>query len=763
LKNSLPLPSSPGGEGKPIGNGFPPLRRDRARAGVTASAILIGLFAAALGSLFHALPSPPALPSYSEARRAYSASDSVLLDRRGEVLQELRADPTRRRLGWTALPDISPALREAVIAAEDKRFYSHSGIDYRALGGAIIGGLTSSALRGASTLSMQLASLLDRALQPGRGKRTFGQKWRQLLSARELERSWAKEEILEAYLNLVTFRGELQGISAAARGLFGKEPHGLDRAESLVLAALIPSPGASAGDLRKRALRLAESLGWGDAAGEVPAKTRQVFMGPLPRGPSSAPAPHLARQLLRGRPPGSAVRSSLDGETQRLALDRLAHHLLPLKAHNARDGAVLVAENRTGEVLAYVSFSGNPSSTAFVDGVRARRQAGSTLKPFLYGLALEERLLTAASLLEDSPLDIPVPGGVYHPRNYETQFQGPVQVRAALASSLNVPAVRVLSLVGVEGFLRRLRSLGFRGLDEPGDFYGPAVALGSADVSLLELVNAYRALANGGLWSELSFVPGGDGNPPAKRVFTGEAAFLVADILADREARSLTFGLENPLATRYWTAVKTGTSKDMRDNWCLGFSEKYTVGVWVGNFSGEPMWNVSGISGAAPVWVEVMNWLHRKEPSVPGLPPPGLVRARADVPGENFPGREEWFVAGTEPRRVEAPAGPSLRRILYPPAETVFALDPDIPQDRQRIFFILQNPGPGLTWVLDGQTFPARGKATPWQPEAGRHDLVLRDEEGRIIDSVRFAVRGMEEAKGGEEEIHDGLHPPPPF
>jgi len=189
---------------------------------------------------------------------------------------------------------------------------------------------------------------------------------------------------------------------------------------------------------------------------------------------------------------------------------------------------------------------------------------------------------------------------IYHPRNFESQFQGLVPVRIALASSLNIPAVRVLSLVGLEEFLNQLRALGIRGLNGEGDFYGPALALGSADVSLLELVNAYRTLANGGEWSGFRFAlpaygrPGGSPLRLPVQVFSREAAFLISHILSDREARSPTFGLENPLATRYWTAVKTGTSKDMRDNWCIGYSEKYTVGVWVGNFTGEPMWNVSG-------------------------------------------------------------------------------------------------------------------------------------------------------------------------
>ena len=710
------------------------------------------LFIFSLCSMLYALCAFPgsasALPSYPEVRRAYVKSDSLLLDRRGEIIQELRSDPKRRRLDWTPLKDISPAFKEAVVAAEDRRFYAHSGIDYQALGAALFQGLTSSGMRGASTISMQLTALLDKDLQPAKGRKSIRQKGKQILAAWDLEHVWSKEEILEAYLNLITFRGELQGVSAASRGLFGKAPHGLDRSESLLLASLIRSPGASYADLTKRAVHLAESLKWPLDPAEISSRGRQVFMGPNLFRPQTALAPHLARQLLKDQPPGISLSCTLDGEVQRFVLDRLAHHLLPLRSQNVANGAGLVVENKTGEILAYVSYSGDPALFGFVDGIKAKRQAGSTLKPFLYGLALDRRLLTPASLLDDSPLDVPVFSGIYHPRNYESQFQGLVPVRIALASSLNIPAVRVISLVGLEDFLNKLRALGIRDLNEEGDFYGPALALGSADVSLLELVNAYRTLANGGEWSELRLAlpaygrPGGSPLRLPVQVISREAAFLISDILSDREARSPTFGLENPLATRFWTAVKTGTSKDMRDNWCVGYSHKYTVGVWVGNFTGEPMWNVSGISGAAPVWVEVINRLHRDEGNHRKEPPPRLVKAHIEFPQGMHPRREEWFIRGTEPALLEAKSPSPHQRILYPPPGSIFALDPDIPRDLQKIFFTLQTPQQRVTWVLNGQPLPSLGKATPWCPEAGKFHLVLRDEEGRVIDSVLFEVRG---------------------
>jgi penicillin-binding protein 1C len=430
---------------------------------------------------------------------------------------------------------------------------------------------------------------------------------------------------------------------------------------------------------------------------------------------------------------------------QQYAADQLAHHLSLLRSQNVKDGGVLVVDNRTGGVRAYVSHSGEPSLSRFVDAVRAKRQAGSTLKPFLYALAFEERILTPASVLDDSPLDISVLSGLYRPRNYDSQFQGLVTSRVALASSLNVPAVRALSLVGIEPFLIKLRQLGFKELDESGDFYGPSLAVGSADVSLWELVNAYRTLANGGQWNELRLIPGGNSAFRKKQIFSEEAAFLISDILSDREARSTTFGLENPLATRFWTAVKTGTSKDMRDNWCLGYSERYTVGVWVGNFSGEPMWNVSGISGAAPIWVEIMNWLHRREIPSRSEPPANLVKKRVEFPPGLEPPREEWFMAGTEPNLKGNRIGQRNQRIVYPPSGAVIALDPDIPPELQKIFLISQTREEGLRWTLNGQFIGWVGKSIPWSPRAGKYLLAITDQKEKMIDSVAFEVRGSGE------------------
>ncbi len=701
--------------------------------------VLIGA-AVLLAALFAALPpGASTAPAFEAVRAAYSRSESVLLDRHEEIVQEQRTNSSARRLEWVPLSSISPALVSAMLYAEDRRFYQHHGVDWTSLAGALASSLGSGP-RGASTLTMQLASQLDKELQPAAQRRTFLQKWRQIQSARALERRWSKPQILEAYLNLVTFRGELQGLAAAANGLFGKQPHGLTSLESVILAALVRSPNAGADQVARRATTLASAMQLGLGPAEIPEQARQTLSHPYFIKPQAQLAPQAARRLFRGaraRVQGTPHRivSTLDRSLQQFATDTLRRHIMTVRAQNVRDGAVLVLDNRTGEVLAYVGNTGDQGSARYVDGIQARRQAGSTLKPFVYGAALDMRLLTAASLLDDSPLDVPVLGGAYRPSNYDKSFNGPVTARIALASSLNVPAVKTLNLIGIDTLLRVLTAAGFEEL-QSAEFYGPSLALGAADVCLWELTNAYRCLADSGVWSPVRMT---FEEPPGavRRVFPATVSFLLSDILSDRESRSRTFSLESPLSTRFWTAVKTGTSKDMRDNWCVGYSDSYTVGVWAGNFSGEPMWNVSGITGAAPVWVEIMNWLHRDRTSSPPSPPPGILAhaALGDRAGN------EWFIRGTELAVVPGEAISGFR-IAYPATGTVVAMDPDIPAEEQKLFFEAQPQNDQLHWVLDGHPIGGAGALLLWTPMRGKHILTLVDSSERALDSITFEVRG---------------------
>ncbi|KAF5294561.1 hypothetical protein FQA39_LY19338 [Lamprigera yunnana] len=443
----------------------------------------------------HAPLWPRPCPSFAECSR-FSSRRTRVLSREGELLQRVRTDAAVRRGDWVALGDVSAALRTAMLLSEDRRFYEHSGVDWAAVTAAAWGNLWNQRTRGASTITMQLAGLLDGDWRRSSGRRTVVQKAGQTVAAQVLDRRWSKTQILEAYLNLVPFRGEVVGIDALSRTLFGKAAHGLDDREAAVAAAL------------------------------------------------------------------------------RFAVETLGQHLQELRASNVQDGALVVLDNASGEVLAWVGSSGALSQAQEVDAVLAPRQPGSTLKPFLYGQAIAERKLTAASLIEDSPARIPTASGLYIPQNYDRSFKGWVSVRTALGASLNVPAVRSLVMVGVDDFFDQLNHLGMP-MRESGSYFGYSLALGSPEIPLLQLTNAYRALANGGRYSAVVYDKVNNaGKPQYQQVLDAGAAFIVGDMLADNNARVRTFGTSSVLGTRSWTAVKTGTSKDMRDNWALGWSDR---------------------------------------------------------------------------------------------------------------------------------------------------------------------------------------------
>ena len=706
------------------------------------SLVLLGSMLCAAGAVWLiGRAADVALPSFAEVRAAFRASDMRLLDRHGEILHERRLDLHGRRLAWTSLADISPALQAAVIASEDRRFYRHVGVDIRAILGAVARGLVGKPLRGASTISMQLVTHIHPDLRHRGTPRTIAQKWRQMRLAWGLERGWSKAEILEAYLNLVSYRGELQGITAAASLLFAKAPHGITDTEALILAVLLRGPNAEPATVARRAAALQQTHLGTATSEDITTSVERALNTHAGTGPRVSLAPHVAQRLLRTTFPSGAVRSTLDRRLQEFAVDTLRRHLMTVRTQRVYDGAVVVVDNHTGEVLAYVAGSGILSSARHVDSIQARRQTGSILKPFLYGMALEQKILTPASLLEDTPLDVPVLGGLNRPRNYDEQFRGLVTVRTALAGSLNIPAVRTLALIGAEVLVQQLRHLGLEGVIESGDYYGPSLALGSVDASLWELVHAYRTLANGGMWSPLRLTLGEPAGQNSRRLYSEATAFLLSHILSDRDSRSITFGLESPLATRFWSAVKTGTSKEMRDNWCVGYTRQYTVGVWVGNLSGEPMRNVSGVTGAAPIWGEIMAWLHRTTPSLPIEPPAGVLERKVSFPDGVEPGRNEWFLQGTEPQLPAERLARGFPQIRMPVSGEVIALDPDIPAAHQRVPFAGDDTSAGQRWILNGKELGPGTGLLLWEPLPGWHTLSLVDHARQVLDTVHFEVR----------------------
>ena len=714
-------------------------------ARVLAAALAVVLLVVSLSTAIIAALTPT--PTFDEVRMSTLGSESTLLSRDGEPLQRLRVDMTRRQLEWTALNAISPSLVRAVVAAEDHRFWWHFGFDPASGASAVMDQFGNGRGRGASTITMQLAGLMTEGDRFGR--RSVDEKLAQFRYAVALEHRWSKQQIIEAYLNLVPLRGELVGIRAASLGMFGHAPDALDEAEGAVIAALVRSPSASRSVVARRACSVMKKIDKADECSR--AETVAATLPSYPLAMSGLDdAPHLARQLLTRA--GTSVRSTLDAPLQRFATETLRNRLASLADRNVEDGAVIVLDNASGDVLAYVGSSGDLSGASAVDGAAALRQPGSTLKPFLYGVAIEQRWLTAASLLDDSPLALTTPNGLYVPQNYERDFKGAISVRSALAASLNVPAVRTLQLVGVERFRQTLQSFGLSSVKHDGEYYGYGLALGGGDTSLLALTNAYRALANGGVWSPTHFRidnVAGDGGEPA-RVLSAEASFIVSDMLADSTARAPTFGLASPLSTRSWAAVKTGTSKGMRDNWAIGYTDRYTVGVWVGNFSGAPMWDVSGVTGAAPIWREIVDHLHAHQPSRAPRVPAGVVQREVVFAPAVEPSRREWFVAGTESSTkittISMPTTEAAPRVLAPVDGTVIAPDPDIPAARQSM--LVRADAPQATRVclkLGARPLAPCGvrEAMIRLPEPGRHQIRLETVDGALLAQATVEVRGV--------------------
>jgi penicillin-binding protein 1C len=695
----------------------------------------LALAALVLTTAAHLLTRPPAMPDYAAVRADWHPSEAWLYDRDGRLLDSERVDFERRRLAWVALKDINPAVRDTVVAAEDHRFWSHGGVDWLAMASAARTRWTGGRSRGASTLPMQLAAFLAPELaQPG--QRGWLAKIRQMRAAQDLADHWTHEQMLEAYFNLLPLRGEAQGIGAGAQSLFGKTPAEMNHADAALFAGLLPNPAAGAETLGRRACRIAKA---GDC-GAIDAAAATLVSGERAARFDPGLAPHLATRLLDK--PGKRVVTTIDRRIQTAAIVALRRQLAGLGSDRVRDGAVVVLDNATGEVLAYVGGVGLKSTAAQVDGANAPRQAGSTLKPHLYAQVIEHGWLTAASILDDSPVQLDTASGLYVPKNYDHSFKGPVSVRHALASSLNVPAVRALVIDDVQEFRDRLWALGYHGLVEDGEYYGFSLALGSAEVSLIEQANAFRTFANMGKWSPVTFAATRQLRQHPRQVVSAPAAFIVGDILADASARADAFGADSALRLPFWAAAKTGTSKGMRDNWCVGWSDRYTVAVWVGNLEGDSMRAVSGTSGAAPVWRDVMMALHAGSPGKPPKMPPGVEARQISLPGTREPPRREYFLTGTaQSEMAAAPQAARRPRITSPVSGSVYALDPDIPIDRQRLAVIVSGDVPGYRLILDKKPLGDADAGQQILPRPGIHMLTLVDPGGKMIDRVRFTVR----------------------
>jgi len=677
---------------------------------------------------------PPPMPEFTQVRAAWQPSEAWLYDRDGVLIDSERVNFQQRRAAWVPLSRIGSAVPKAVIRVEDRRFRTHDGVDWLAIAAAVRARATGDRSRGASTIPMQLAAFLAPELAAP-GRRGWLQKLRQLRAALALGDDWSQDQMMEAYLNLVPLRGENQGIGAGTAALFGKAPAQMGALDARLFAALLPNPAAGPAMLARRACRGATAV----QCDALTSAAATLTSGDRAARTDPGLAPHLAVRLLDK--PGIRVTTTLDAAIQRAAMQALRRQLKALGSARVRDGAVVVVDNATGAVLAYVGGVGLKSTAAAVDGANARRQAGSTLKPHLFAQVIERGWLTPASILDDAPVQLDTASGLYVPKNYDRSFRGPVSVRAALAGSLNVPAVRALVLGDVQDFRDRLWDLGYHGIVEDGEYYGFSLALGSAEVSLLEQANAFRALANGGRFSALHFRPGAP-KVAARQILSPAAAFITGDILADASARADAFGSDSALRLPFWAAVKTGTSKGMRDNWCIGYSDRFTVAVWVGNLEGDAMRAVSGTSGAAPVWRDVMLALHAGRPGQPPARPAGVEARQIALPGTREPPRREYFLTGTgQASIVTAPATARRPRIASPANGSIYALDPDIPGDRQRLAIRVSGAAAGHRLLIGTTVIGDAAVGAAIVPRPGSHLISLVDPGGRTIDRIRFTVR----------------------
>jgi penicillin-binding protein 1C len=617
------------------------------------------------------LPLPESLtPDTSGLRKAQ------VLDRRGIPLSVTFQNPWNFH-HLVPLHEIPPLLQQAFILAEDQRFYLHGGVDWKARMHALVQNLKAfRAVRGASTITEQVV----RMLHPR--PRTLWSRWLEGIEASRLEKRFSKATILEFYLNQVPYARQRRGVAQAAYDYFDRDLDTLSAAEMLALAVLVRAPSRldlnrGTDQIQKPLIQLARRM---YTAKLISAEVYQnILQEKLDRGvrlsalTSTLPvqAGHFIQYIRHLDLPASRLQNgqlytTLDASLQKRVQEILDQRLLTLRSQQVAHGAVLVVDHLSDQILAWVNGGTFWADTAGsqIDAILTPRQPGSTLKPFLYAMALEKGW-TAATLIEDSPLAQPVGLGLHNFHNYSQRYYGLLRLRDALGNSLNIPAVRTIQFVGVQPFLERLHDLGFSSLTQPSDFYGEGLALGNGEVTLFELVQAYATLARGGVFRPLKVLLKDKGVRPyaltptefPRQVYSKEVSSLIADILSDPQARQLEFGDGHLLRFPVQTAVKTGTSTDYRDAWAIGFSYRYTVGVWMGNLDRRPMGTVTGSTGPALVLRGVFNELNRYEESrplsrSPQLTPIKICRVSGQLATPNCPALLEWFEPNKRPVKL---------------------------------------------------------------------------------------------------------------
>jgi len=650
------------------------------------------------------------LPIPNELRRPPTGT-LTLLDSRGREIAEIASPEARVQLP-VLLEKMGPWLPRVTVALEDRRFYKHRGIDWHAIAAASARNLRSRhLLSGASTITQQLVKLAT-----GRERRSSSKKLYEAIIAWKLEHRWRKERILAEYLNRSSYGNRRIGPEAAARAYFDKPATDLTLSEAIFLAGLPQAPTRfnpwrhpeQANRKYGRSLARLVELG-------VITRDQQSLLASPPTIARIEPvrlAPHFADAVV-ARNPGlrGPVTTTLDLNLQ-TTIERLVQsHLAALNRHDITQAAVVVVENATGAIRAMVGSENYAVSQ--INGATQPRSCGSILKPFVYLHAIDKRLLTAASLLPDTPDAIRGEYADYDPQNYNHRYLGPVRLREALGCSLNVPAVFALSRLGARPAFYQLQKWGFdfpQGLAD----YGAGFVLGNAETRLVDLAAAYAGLARGGTAMRAKFLS--SEHQPVIRVASREATAIVTDILCDNDARQKSFGPRSLLAFEQRIAAKTGTSSGFRDAWTVGFDKEHTVAVWAGNFDGRPMRDTFAVRAATPLWAAVIQELLRRDhPLDPPIENERLARREICKATGLLPSRfssaklSELFLVGTEPREDSGDYFASDGKLLLPGAYSRWCASRDNTIGAHvRSDFRITSPPPNAHYEIDSVLPPSQ-------------------------------------------------------
>ncbi len=647
-----------------------------------------------------------------------------VLDADGELLRAFATPQGRWRLK-TDVEDVDPRFLAMLIAYEDRRFYEHGGIDPLAIGRAAFQLLTAGRIvSGASTLSMQVARLIE-----PRETRSLSAKLLQLARAVQIERRLGKREILQLYLTHAPYGGNIEGIRAASLAWFGKEPKRLTVAESALLVALPQSPESRRPDRHpKNALaareRVLDRPAVAAVTGEGEAERASHDLVPKARLQLPAYAAHLAEAAIRKDPQAGEYRSTLKRSIQR-KLEEVAREASARLAPKV-SVAMVMADASTGEIVGEVGSADyfDAGRSGWIDMTRRLRSPGSTLKPFIYGLAFEQGLVSQETMIEDRPADF----FGYRPKNFDMSYQGDVTVRQALQLSLNVPAVRLLDAVGASRLMIRFRRADVRPVLPAGEAPGLAIGLGGVGITLKDLVQAYAALANGGqpvrIGNGIDEQPAMLDNEP---LLERQAIWNVTDVLSDV--------LPPTGSRRLGIAYKTGTSYGYRDAWSVGYDGRHVLGVWVGRPDNGAVPDIAGYQTAAPILFDAFS-----RSGVPITPHPAAPAGAVRLAQSDLPIAQRRF-AVTAGGLIRSSAQESAPQIVYPPEGAKVDLGV-LAGEISPLVLKLQGGRPPFRWLANGRPLAdfSRRRTNQWLPEgAGFSTLTVIDSAGRAA-TVRVFV-----------------------